>query len=599
MNANGSKKPAEAIPNRPPAQSVAAQSDRRWKAILAIGGLVLMTLAVYWPLHKAGYFWDDAQWVTNNPLVHHWRGFEIFWLHPKSMDQYYPLTFSFLSVEYHLWGLQTLPYHLVNVLFQATNAILLWLVLRRLELRSAWLVAALFAIHPVQVETVAWVAEIKNLLSGFFYFLALLTFLRFLDIGGGSVGASESKSPPKPHANHQLYILSTLLFLLGLLSKTAVCTLPVAILVIFWWKGRLHDKEALLRLIPWFIIAFIIGLVTIHVEHTSTGAHGADWRFSMAQRFLIAGHAFWFYLLKLLWPHPLLMVYPRWALGSSLGFLWLIAAVALFAALWLLRSRIGRGPLAAMLFYLVTIGPVLGFISFYTQLFSFVADHYQYLACIGPMALAGELLYWAADHTAKWRPIVPTVTAAIILSVLGWITLSHCRLYDSDYALWHYVYRHNRQSFIVKALYGATLIERPGEAGQGLVQLAAANAMHPHIEPIVFNLAGACMLTGHYHRALHYYGWYLLHNPASVDAWTDSANCLAALRAYEPAAKDLEMACQLKPDFALGWMELAHVSYLAGHHRQAEQSFQRAIRLNPALAKFKGIVLSISAPAAR
>ena len=571
----------------------ASPASRKWKAILAIGGLLLLTLAVYYPLRRGVFLWDDAAWLTNNPLIHHWRGFEIFWLSTKAMGevQYYPMTLSVLSIEYHLWGLQTLPYHLVNVLFQAANAILLWLILRRLELRSAWLVAALFAIHPVQVETVGWVAEIKNLLSGFFYFLALLSFLKFIGVGPKAAAPSSSVNTEKLYQNHQLYVISTILFLLGLLSKTAVCTLPVAILVILWWKDRWRDKEIVLRLIPWFIIAFIIGMVTVHVEHTSVGTHGADWRFTIGQRILIAGHAFWFYIIKLLWPHPLLMIYPRWHLGNSVGYIWAIAAVALFAFLWSMRDRMGRGPMAAMLFYLITIGPVLGFITFYTQLYSFVADHYQYLACIGPMVLAGELIYWLADKAGQWKHAVALAAATVLLVVLGWISFNQSKLYDLDYTLWHYVYEHNRNSFIVKGLYGATLLERQ-EYGPAMVQLVAANAMHRHSLPVVFNLAAGYMVTGHFHRALHYYAWYLLHDPGAVDAWTNSANCLVALRAYEPAARDLAVALKLKPNFAAGWMELAHVSYLAGHLKYAEKFYRHAIRLDPVMAKVK---LAISA----
>lgn len=577
-------KPVESVSASNPVMELATRNQRLWKMILGAAGLLLLTLAVYYPLRLGIYLWDDGQWVTSNPIVHHWWGFAIFWLHPEAMAQYYPMTFSILSLEYHIWGLHSLPYHLVNVLFQAINAILLWLILRRLELRSAWLVAALFAIHPVQVETVAWVAEMKNLLSGLFYFLALLTFLQFIGIGNGATGSPPAKPLEKPCSNHQLYVVSTLLFLFGMLSKTADCTLPVAIVVILWWLDRWRDREIMLHLIPWFIIAVILGLVTIHVEHTSVGTHGPDWRFSLAQRFLIAGHAFWFYLGKLVWPHPLLMIYPRWALDHSIGYIGMVAAAVLFMFLGLLTDRIGRGPMAAMLFYLVTIGPVLGFITFYTQLYSFVADHYQYLACIGPMVLVGELIYWLADRTVAWKKLLPVLVSTILLTVLGWISFNQSQLYQSDYKLWHYVYQHNRRSFIVKALYGATLLER-GRMRAGLDQMVTANAMHPHVVSVVFNLAAGYMLTGHYHLALHYYGWYLLHIPGSVDAWTDAANCLVALRAYEPAAKDLAMACRLKPDFAIGWMELAHVSYLAGHQHYAEKFYRHAVRLDPSMAK--------------
>ena len=191
-----------------------------------------MTFLAYLPVLSAGFIWDDDTHVTNQPLLATWDGLRAIWLQPGATPQYYPLTHSTFWLEYHLFDLQPLGYHVVNVVLHAVNASLVWLVLERLAVPGAWLAAAVFALHPVQVETAAWITELKNLQSGLFYLLAMLAYLRFALPGPGA-------------GSKRLYGAALLAFAGALLSKTVTSTLPAGLLICLWWKrGRLERRTS-------------------------------------------------------------------------------------------------------------------------------------------------------------------------------------------------------------------------------------------------------------------------------------------------------------------------------------------------------------------
>ncbi len=396
-----------ALPGPPTNPSRAAR--RFWKSPWLAGlALLAAASAVYWPLVHAGYIWDDAGWIYQNPVLRHWSRLWWIWFKFGDTIQYYPLTFTGFFLQYRLWAGHPLGYHIVNILLQAAAGILLWRVLRRLGCRWAWLAALLFIIDPVQVETVGWAAEQKNLLSGLLYFSAVLFYLRFL-------GFPESAPAAATRPPYRWYLLATFFFVLALLAKTAVCTLPAVLLVVIWWqRGRVRLGDVLAT-IPWFILGLAMGLVTIVAEREQSGAHGSAFHFTWAQRTIIAGRDVWFYLSKLIWPHPLLEIYPRWHLADLHGWAWCypLAVVLLVAMLWGWRRRLGRGPLAAVAFFLLTLFPTLGFISFYTMIYTFVADHYQYLACIGPIVLVVETLAWVYE---KGHSRLKTISASVATS---------------------------------------------------------------------------------------------------------------------------------------------------------------------------------------
>ena len=346
---------------------------------------------------------------------------------------------SVLRVQYHFWQLQPAGYHAVNILLQALNAILLWIVLRRLAVPGNWWIAAIWALHPLQVESVAWITEIKNLLSAGFYFLAMLAYLSFR---AAQAGRGRFVRP---------YVLALVFFLLALLSKTTAVTLPAVLLVLLWWKSPRVQRREVWDLVPFFALAAGLGAFTWWLETFHVGSEHVP-PLTFWDRLLIPGRVAWFYAGKLLWPVRLNFIYPRWTVDPAVWwqFLFPLAAAAVVVLLWMRRERWGKGPLSAVLFYLLTLAPVSGLARFYFQLYSFVGDHFQYLAGIGLVAAA-------VAPTARWveqRRGTPSIAAVrrigppVLLAALGLLTWNRTQVYRTEEALWRDTLAQNPAAWI-------------------------------------------------------------------------------------------------------------------------------------------------------
>ncbi len=273
--------------------------NRDWICALL---LVLVTVLAYQPAWNGKPIWDDDAHITK-PELRSLGGLARIWMEPGAAQQYYPLVHSFFWVEHRVWGDRTLGYHLINLLLHAGCALLLVKILRRLEVPGAWLAAAIFALHPVEVESAAWIAELKNTLSGVCCLGAALAYLNF-----------------DRNRKWTFYAGALGLFMLGLMSKTVIATLPATLLVIFWWqRGRLSWNQDVLPLLPFFAAGIVAGLFTAWMERAFIGAEGSDFNLSAIQRCLIAGRAFWFYLGKLFWPAHLIFIYPRWNVSRAVS----------------------------------------------------------------------------------------------------------------------------------------------------------------------------------------------------------------------------------------------------------------------------------------
>jgi tetratricopeptide (TPR) repeat protein len=403
--------------------------------------------------------WDDDDYVVENPMLRSGEGLRRIWTDTAATPQYYPLTHTTFWVEYQLWGLRPAGYHGVNVLLHAVSVLLLWEALRRLRVPGAWLGAALFALHPIQVESVAWITERKNVLSGLFYLASFLAYLRFARVDGGSEAAPNGRS-------WGAYATASGLFVCALLSKTVTATLPVTLaLVMAWKRGRLGKRE-LMPLAPMLAVGAIFGGLTAWLERFQVGAEGADWSLSLLQRALLAPRIVWFYLGKLVWPLELTFIYPRWTIrpGDPAAWLWLVALVALIAALWGLRSRLGLGPFTAFAYFVITLGPALGFVNVYPMRYSFVADHFQYLAGIGPLALAGAAVWLgAAAVTSRSGSTSTSVarlsTSVVLIGVLAFLTSAQVRVYESLEILWRDTLAKNPEAWAAHNNLGAMLGE--------------------------------------------------------------------------------------------------------------------------------------------
>ncbi|MEJ2431379.1 MAG: hypothetical protein P8075_21060 [Deltaproteobacteria bacterium] len=351
------------------------------------GLLLFLTLLAYVPAMQGGFIWDDDSYVTENQTLRSLEGLEKIWVQPNSTPQYYPLVFSSFWLEYKLWGLNPTGYHLVNILLHALSALLLYRLLVYLNVPGAWLAAAVFALHPVHVESVAWVAERKNVLSGFFYFSSAFCLFRFFGLAGE--GAS---------------------------------TLPAAMLLVLWWKrGSVKGRE-LAALAPFFALGLAMGLATAWLEKHHVGAMGSQWDLSLVESFLVAGHALWFYLGKLVWPRELIFNYPRWQVDASIWWQYLYPAgvVLVVVILWLYRKRLGRGPLVGVLFFCGTLFPALGFLDVYPFRYSYVADHFQYLASVGLIVLLVGLISIKVTFTGTSK--LCGLTRLRRIHCPGWLT---------------------------------------------------------------------------------------------------------------------------------------------------------------------------------
>jgi protein O-mannosyl-transferase len=388
-------------------------------------GLILLVALAYLPVSRATFIWDDQYYLLENTALRDNQGLLRIWLSPQASPQYYPMVFSAFWLEHRLWGLDPLGYHCVNVALHAGNAVLVWRVLSRLCLPGSWLAAAIFALHPVHVESVAWIAERKNVLSGYFYLLAVLAYWRFAppDEARRRVSA----------ARWGWYFAAWLLFVAALWSKSVTCTLPAALLLLVWWKqGHITGRDVQ-PLIPFFLTGAIVGAVTVWMEAVQVGARGPEWSYSWLERCLVAGRALWFYAGKLVFPVGLCFIYPRWRLdlGAWWQFAYPVGFFVAVGALWWERGRIGRGPLAGLLFFAGTLLPALGFFNTYPQRYSFVADHFAYLASLGLIVPAAVLLSRAAS-----RPWAHSATVGSLLVVLGTLTFTRTLAFQDDWTIW-------------------------------------------------------------------------------------------------------------------------------------------------------------------
>ena len=411
--------------------------------------LVVMTTVAYLPALSCGFIWDDDAHVTESPPVKDLDGLRDIWLEPGSVPQYYPLTHSSFWVEYRLWGERAAGYHAVNIALHVMAVLLLWRLLVRLEIPGGWLAAAIFAVHPVHVESVAWISERKNVLSAVFYLAAAIAWFDWAE-------------RPARSARWR-WAGAMVLFAAALLSKSVTASLPVALLVTWWWRTGRLDRRVVAGVLPMVALAIPMGLLTIWAEQNLIGTRHVDLGLAPADRLLVAGRALWFYAGKLAWPDPLAFIYPRWTIdaGSVVAWLFPAGAAAVIAALWCGRRWLGRGPLAGVLFFAGTLVPALGFIDVYPLQYSFVADHFQYLASLGLIVLAASGIFrlsqrWGTGRRTRPGELVPVA----VLLLLAGLTWRQCGIYQDRYTLWTDTGRKNAGSKMVQTSLGNELGKR-------------------------------------------------------------------------------------------------------------------------------------------
>lgn len=534
--------------------------------VVVFCALIVAVLLAYAPALNSGFIWDDDDYVTNNATLRSMQGLGDIWFKLGATPQYYPIVHTVFWMECRLYGLHPFGFHLVNALLHATSAFLLWCLLRRLAIPGALLAASVFALHPVGVESVAWITERKNVLSLLFYLSAALLYLPIL-----------VDAPMRRHGLRYGGALTC--FILALLSKTVACSLPAALLVILWWKTGTLNRRAVLRLLPFFVIGVSLGLLTAWMEKWSVGAKGVEFGLSPVDRCLIAGRALWFYAWKLLLPLNLVFIYPKWRIDSHTAWQYLfpLAAVAAFATLWFLRARIGRGPLAAVLIFAGTLVPALGFFNVFPMQYSYVADHFQYHACIALIVLFAAGAAWVFRGTPRK---VQFSAAIVLLFGLGGLSFVQAGTYHDLETLWRTTIERNPQALMARNNLANVLIER-GEIAEAIQQYALALQADPKDETVHFNYGVTLHRLGDLNGALRELRTVTQLDPNNGMAHFQLGNVLAKQQQPREAIEELTIAAKLKPDFADAHVNLATQLAESGDKKGAASHLTQALRISP------------------
>lgn len=531
--------------------------------------LVVLVLVAYLPALRAGFVWDDDKALTQNALLRSPEGLWKIWTRPSLIPQghYWPLTYTTFWVEYQLWGDAPFGYHLNNVLLHAANVALIWVLLGRLAVPGAWWAAALFALHPVHVESVAWVIERKDVLSIFFYLTAFLAYLRYAREG-----------------SRRWYGLALALFVGAMLSKLMAVSFPVALLLALWWKRGAMGKREMLSVLPFFAVGAAIALADVAlVQHR----FGYDYGLSLAERLLIAGRAVWFYVAKLVWPVDLIAVYPRWEVDPAALWQWIFSGgvVLVVFALWGLRRRWGRGPVAAVAFFIITLVPVLGFIDFGFMAYSFVADRFQYLASLGLIALFCGAVARAATRVGSARRAILASGMGLLAAGMLILTWRQAALYRNMETLFRHTLASNPLSWTAYNNLGAALAER-GDMEGAIPYYRRCLEIRPTDAEAHNNLANALAAQGKLQEAVEHYRTALRIHPANPEAHNNLANALIAQGTVEAALQHYAEALRLRPGDPAVHFNLGVALARSGRNNEAIRHYWEAIRLRPGDADF-------------
>ena len=535
-------------------------------------GLILLavTLLAYAPAWHGKAIWDDDKHLTR-PEMRTVGGLASIWFQPRTTQQYHPMVDSLFWAGSKLWGDATFGFHLLNIILHAGAAWLLLRILRKLDVPGAWLAAAVFALHPVEVESVAWLAELKNTLSGFLFFASALAYLRF----------------DRTRTRWDYSIVITL-FVLGLFAKTIVATLPAALLLVFWWKrGKLSWNRDVRPLVPFLVLGAVSGILTGWMEQKFSGAEGKAFNFLFIERCLIAGRAFWFYLGKLLWPGNLMFINPRWNIDSSAGWQYLfpIAVLLLFLAAYLAwRPFKLRAPLAALLFFTVLVFPLIGFFNVYFFTFSFVADHFQYLPGVGIITLvcAGAVMLQARLKEAQ-RLAMNFIFAGMLVT-LAVLTWRQCRMYAGPVTLWTTILERNPECWMAHTNLGNIEL-KAGNIDVAVEHYRSSMKLLPGNAKAQQNLGVAYLKKGRLVEAINCFQKTIALRPNDTEAHNNLGNALLRQKKVKEAVVEYESALKINPLYAEAHINLATILFQLRRVNEATSHLRKAVEGNPGSAE--------------
>lgn len=538
---------------------------------MQLGGAVLIGAAVllaFWPSLSGGFLWDDENWIAASPtlpmhhLIHDDGGLAGIWFTTKAED-YWPLSNSMFWLEWRLWGMNPFGYRAVNLFLHALGAVLVWRVLRELRAPGAWLGGLLFAVHPVTVASVAWIAELKNCLSLPLAAAALLFWLWFDQSG-----------------RTRWYAAALAAFLLALTAKTSTVSLPVVMLAFCWWRRGRIDRRDLVRTAPFFLLSLAMGAVTVWRQSPPDVLPGEPVPEGLLSRVAASGWVVWFYLSKALVPLKLAMLYPRWSVDPTTPAAWLpLAALAGSAVIiWRLGPRWNRPLGLALGCYVVTLGPVLGIIPMWFRRYSLVSDHLQYLALPAITALVAAGLA-AFAKTDRLRAVAAAIGVVLVATLMA-LTWQRSAVFRSTVALMQDSLATNPDSWTAHTNLGAALanLGRPQEAA---AHYGEALRLRPTSAEAHNNLGNTLFQLGRPQEAIPHYLESLRLKPGVAGVHSNLGIALGMTGHAAEAVSHFQEVVRLMPESAEAHNNLGQALSLQGLFAEAVVHYEQALRLNP------------------
>lgn len=524
--------------------------------------IVALTFLAYSPALRGSFLWDDELDIVKNAALRDVAGLYRIWFNPVGLYDYYPIKYTVQWLQFQLWGLDPLGYHLTNVALHAASSLLFWRILTRLGLRHGWLGALLFAVHPLCVESVAWITELKNTLSLPFL---LLAFLRYLDFD------STRRQPA--------LATSVGFFLCAALCKTSVVMFPVTLLLFLWWKHRDLSRSALLSTLPFFLVSLTLGLVTLWFQqHRAIGPTdtGFDPVGGPLARVACAGSALAFYAWKSVVPVGLMTIYPQWQVDppSPLLFVPWFALAVFVIAFWIRRDTWGRAALFALGWFVLHLLPILGFVPISSQRFTWVMDHLAYISLLAPMGVAVLVLDYLSRHRLIFAPVL------LASAFLGVLTFRHAGTFRSEAALWSHNVALNPGAWMAHYNLGkiAGDARRPADA---IAHYQAALRARPDYPEAWNNLGTELRQLDRNAEAIAAFESAIRHQPDHAAAHNNLASALAATGRLPEAIARCEQSLRLNPRFAPAHRNLGNLLAQSGRVDAALAPLQRALELKP------------------
>ncbi len=561
----------------------------RWPALIPSLLLILTALLIYIPAYSAPAHWDDTGYLVENPFVRDLRGLYIIWFRPLALWQYYPMVFTSYWVEYHLWGYNLVCYHIVNAALHGINAALLMIVLRQLKVPLAFFISLIFVCHPIHVETVVMIAERKNLLAFLFFMLAMLSYMRFAN--------------PLATRRKWAYAASLIFFIMAIQSKTVVFVFPAIMLLVEFYKTGKITWRNIWPLLPFVIVALPQAIVVRHIEHQFVGARGKSFEFTIIERILIAGRALWFYVGKIFWPYPLVLIYPRWDINTAQAWQYLFPAAfaGIVAILVGLKKYVTHTPWLLVMAFFILMAPALGFVSYYPMAFSFVSDHFVYLGSVPVIMIFILLARWLMRTFLPSAKAAQQILAVIVVIILIGLTPIQASIWHSARSMLTYNLIHNPASSIVKINLADVFTNEKDYVMATQLLLSAVESPDDYASYAYHNLGLIKSRQKDYDGAIDYFKKAVDHSPQYLSAWMNLGKHLQQQGRYEEAIVAYGHAIKIDPRIQDHFAGIAYCQWMIGNQDLALQAAKWALERDPKNPQMQDLLHTIesSRPATR